>query len=134
MTTGGTRSGAYALDKLLELGRVPPTVERSSRGFRGCLQLWVDGVTIVAQKDRPTDLQAWREQVSVMWLFDDLAGNVDRHLNNAIVTPEFGLAFIDNSRAFNDKPALINDLNKRASGTRHGIGSKCWRRRARDFP
>jgi hypothetical protein len=109
--------GAYALDKLLELGHVPPTVERSLRGEPGCLQLWVDGVTMVAQTEPPPDLDAWREQVSVMWLFDDLAGNIDRHLNNAIITPQFGLAFIDNSRSFSDKTVLINDLNRRATGT-----------------
>ena len=34
---------AYELDKLLGIGMVPPTVERSVGGRAGCLQLWVTG-------------------------------------------------------------------------------------------
>jgi hypothetical protein len=33
---------AYELDKLLHPGHVPPTVARSLRGRRACLQLWVE--------------------------------------------------------------------------------------------
>src|SRR3972149_10988561 len=37
---------AYELDKLLGLGMVPPTVERSVGGRKGCRQLWCTGVTL----------------------------------------------------------------------------------------
>ncbi len=108
---------AYRLDKLLEVGRVPPTVERSIGGRRGCLQLWVEGTTLAKFEGTPTDLDAWHLQVSVMWLFDDLIANIDRHMNNAIVTPDFALAFIDNSKTFRSHKELLNGLNHGVTGT-----------------
>ena len=36
---------AYALDKLLQLDMVPPSVERQLEGSRGAAQLWVEDVT-----------------------------------------------------------------------------------------
>ena len=109
----------YEMDKLLGLGMVPPTVERKVRGARGCVQLWVEGVTMAEFTGTPPDLAAWRGQVSLMWLFDDLVGNIDRHVNNAIVTSEFRLALIDNSMTFRSGPDLPNDLNRSgSSGTR----------------
>jgi len=40
------------------------------------------------------DIERWHDQVSVMWLFDDLIGNVDRRLNNAMVSPGHRLRLI----------------------------------------
>jgi hypothetical protein len=108
---------AYELDKLLGIGMVPPTVERSIGGRRGCLQLWVTGSTMDRHDGSFPDIERWRDQVSVMWLFDDLIANVDRHLNNAMVSPEHRLMLIDNSRAFRDKEQLLNDLNAKGTGT-----------------
>ncbi|MGH9333618.1 MAG: hypothetical protein ACRD21_07705, partial [Vicinamibacteria bacterium] len=89
---------AYELDKVLGLGMVPPTVPRSIKGRKGCLQLWVTGTTMSKFEGDFPDLERWREQVSVMWLFDDLIANIDRHLNNAMVSPDFRLMLIDNSK------------------------------------
>jgi hypothetical protein len=108
---------AYELDKLLGLGMVPPTVERTIGGRRGCLQLWVAGTTMDAFDGTLPDLQRWRDQVSVMWLFDDLIANCDRHLNNAMVSPEERLILIDNSKTFRSDEYLRNDLNARGTGT-----------------
>jgi hypothetical protein len=108
---------AYELDKLLGLGMVPPTVERTIGGRKGCLQLWVAGITIEAFDGTFPDLERWRDQVSVMWLFDDLIANCDRHLNNAIVSPERRLILIDNSKTFRGDEYLRNDLNARGTGT-----------------
>jgi hypothetical protein len=108
---------AYELDKLLGLGMVPPTIERTVGGRRGCLQLWVAGTTMEAFDEPFPDLQRWRDQVSVMWMFDDLIANCDRHLNNAIVSPEQRLILIDNSRTFRGDDYLHNDLNARGTGT-----------------
>ncbi|MCG6926637.1 MAG: hypothetical protein LJF30_15170 [Acidobacteria bacterium] len=108
---------AYELDKLLGMGMVPPTVERSIGGRKGCLQLWVTGATMEAFEGTPPDLEDWRDQVSVMWLFDDLIANSDRHLNNAIVSPEGRLILIDNSKTFRNDEHLRNDLNARGAGT-----------------
>jgi hypothetical protein len=108
---------AYELDKLLGVGRVPPTVRRRLRGYTGCVQLWVDGVTVAKATAPPPDLEAYRREVSLMWLFDDLVANVDRHLNNALITADSRLAFIDNSKTFQDRRDLMSDLNMGATGT-----------------
>lgn len=108
---------AYQLDKLLGLGMVPPTVERSVGGRKGCLQLWVTGETMENCESTPPDTEAWRRQVSLMWLFDDLIGNIDRHLNNAMVSPTFRLMLIDNSKTFGSYRRLLNDLNGPGTGT-----------------
>lgn len=109
--------GAYELDKLLGLGMVPPTVERSIRGRKGCLQLWVTGTTMNDFEGELPDPEAWRQQVSMMWLFDDLIANIDRHLNNAMVSPEHRLILIDNSKTFRHYRDLLNDLNGAGTGT-----------------
>jgi hypothetical protein len=108
---------AYELDKLLGLGMVPPTVSRSLGSRGGCLQLWVTGSTMEEFDGTFPDLEAWRDQVSVMWLFDDLIANVDRHLNNGMVSPGHRLMLIDNSRSFRDMVELRNDLNAKFDGT-----------------
>lgn len=108
---------AYELDKLLGLGMVPPTVKRSLGGRKGCLQLWVTGTVMVEFDDEFDDIDRWREQVSVMWLFDDLIANIDRHLNNAMVSPDHRLMLIDNSKTFRYQKTLLNDLNATGTGT-----------------
>ena len=108
---------AYELDKLLGLGMVPPTVKRGIRGRKGCLQLWVTGTVMFEFEGEFTDMDRWREQVSVMWLFDDLIANIDRHLNNAMVSPDHRLMLIDNSKTFRYQKTLLNDLNATGTGT-----------------
>ncbi len=109
--------GAYELDKLLGLGMVPPTVKRTIGGRRGCLQLWVTGTVMFEYDGEFPDMDRWREQVSVMWLFDDLIANIDRHLNNAMVSPDHRLMLIDNSKTFRYEKRLLNDLNATGTGT-----------------
>ncbi len=108
---------AYELDKLLGIGMVPPTVERSVGGRAGCLQLWVTGSTMDKHDTSFPDVEKWHDQVSVMWLFDDLIANVDRHLSNAMASPEYRLMLIDHSRSFRDNEGLRNDLNTKVDGT-----------------
>ena len=108
---------AYELDKLLGLGMVPPTVKRGIRGRKGCLQLWVTGTVMFEFEGEFPDMDRWREQVSVMWLFDDLIANIDRHLNNAMVSPDHRLMLIDNSKTFRYQKTLLNDLNAIGTGT-----------------
>jgi hypothetical protein len=108
---------AYELDKLLGLGMVPPTVKRKSKGRKGCLQLWVTGTTMQDFEGEMPDPEDWRRQVSIMWLFDDLIANIDRHLNNAMVSPDYRLILIDNSKTFRQNRKLLNDLNGAGTGT-----------------
>jgi hypothetical protein len=113
---------AYELDKYLGLGMVPPTVERRIRGRQGCLQLWVDGEVLESASDDPENLELWRQQVSTMWLIDYLTANTDRHLNNALITPESRLVLIDNSRAFKTFTTGVMSLAEARSATR----AKFW--------
>ncbi len=108
---------AYELDKVLGLGMVPPTVPRSVKGRKGCLQLWVTGTVMAKWEAEFPDVEKWREQVSIMWLFDDLIANIDRHLNNAMVSPDHQLMLIDNSKTFRYQKTLLNDLNSSGTGT-----------------
>jgi hypothetical protein len=108
---------AYRLDKLLGLGMVPPTVERNVGGRKGCLQLWVTGVTLDQYEGTLLDSEAWRRQISLMWLFDDLIANIDRHLNNAMISPDHRLMLIDNSKSFGGYRKLLNNLNGPGIGT-----------------
>lgn len=108
---------AYELDKLLGLGMVPPTVKRGVGGRKGCLQLWVTGTVMVEYEEEIPDMERWRQQVSVMWLFDDLIANIDRHLNNAMISPDHRLMLIDNSKTFRYEKKLLNDLNATGTGT-----------------
>ena len=68
-------------------------------------------------EDSPGDMEMWRQQVSVMWLFDDLIANIDRHLNNAMVSPDHRLILIDNSKTFRSYRDLLNDLDANGTGT-----------------
>lgn len=113
---------AYELDKLLGVGMVPPTVERSLRGRQGCLQLWVTGQSLSELEEPPADLESWRRQIAVMWLFDELSGNTDRHLNNIVVAAAHRVVLIDNSRAFKSHDGLLHDLNLADTATR----AKFW--------
>jgi len=108
---------AYELDKVLGLGMVPPTVERRIGGRKGALQHWVKGTTMNDFEGTPEEMEIWREQVSVMWLFDDLIANIDRHLNNAMVSPDDRLILIDNSKTFRSYRDLLNDLDANGTGT-----------------
>ncbi len=108
---------AYELDKVLGLGMVPPTVPRSVKGRKGCLQLWVTGTVMANFEGEFKDVEKWHEQVSVMWLFDDLIANIDRHLKNAMVSPDHQLLLIDNSKTFRYQKTLLNDLNGAGTGT-----------------
>jgi len=102
--TWQTEIAAYEVDKIIGLGMVPATVERSVRGVRGSLQWWVEAMMAEAQRRKeglsPPDIDAWNKRVYKMRLFDVLICNVDRHLNNILVTADFDLRLIDHSRSF----------------------------------
>ena len=115
---------AYELDKLLELNMVPPTVERTVRGERGAMVMWVNGVT--AWQPRMTvhapDPVAWSRQLSRMRLFDWLVANIDRNAGNILLDGDYHLVLIDHSRAFTS----TTDLTRMAPPTRIDVG--VWER------
>ena len=102
--TWRTEIAAYIVDRIIGLGLVPATVERSLRGESGSMQWWVVSEMAEVQRRRndirPPDTEAWNRQQLKMELFDNLIFNTDRHLNNILVTKAFDLRLIDHSRSF----------------------------------
>jgi hypothetical protein len=107
-----TEVPAYAIDRMLGLGMVPATVERTINGKRGSLQLWVTSMASEEGRQRrglaPPDQEAFGQRLLKMKLFDQLICNVDRHLNNILITQDFELRLIDHSRAFRSVNELRN--------------------------
>lgn len=99
-----TEVAAYELDKLIGLGMVPATVERSYAGRHGSLQYWVDSSmteqTRLEKKLNPPDRADWEKQVAKIRLFDNLIYNTDRHLDNLLITDDWTIRLIDHSRTF----------------------------------
>src|SRR5262245_37527170 len=99
-----TEVAAYELDKLLGLGMVPATVERSYNGKKGSLQFWVTSKMSEAErfkkKLQPPRKFDWDEQVARIRMFDNLIYNTDRHMNNLLITDEWKIRLIDHSRTF----------------------------------
>ena len=102
---------AYELDKLLDLGIVPPTVERVIDGKRGSLQLWVEGA--ITELDRrkkgleAEDVLAWSDALSRLRLFKQLIYDSDAaNLQNVLYDAAFHVYAIDHSRAFLTFPRL----------------------------
>jgi len=97
---------AYQVDRMIGLGMVPATVERAYRGQKGSAQFWVDVMMSEAErvkkKLQPPNPRAWAEMVGKARLFDNLIYNVDRHLNNLLITKEWEIVLIDHSRAFRE--------------------------------
>jgi len=97
---------AYELDKMLNLGIVPPAVRRRINSEVGSLSLWVEGAMtewerIEVKKKRPPDLEAWNEQMYTIRLFLQLIYDSDyTNINNLLVTPDWKIYKIDSSRAF----------------------------------
>ena len=101
----GFNIAAYRLDKLLELGMVPVSVERKVRGKRSSLTWWVDGVTMSAQEYREGDRRPpnpvdFTVQRRVGWAFQQLVLNRDPNLGNLLVDENWKAWMIDFSRAF----------------------------------
>ena len=99
-----TEVAAYELDKLLGLGMVPATVERSFNGKRGSLQFWVTSKMSEAErvknKLQPPTKFDWEEQIARIRMFDNLIYNTDRHMNNLLITEDWKIRLIDHSRTF----------------------------------
>lgn len=96
---------AYRLDRVLDIGLVPVTVEREIDGAPGSLQLWIEDATTLeraAELDLPVgDDRLLLERLMSMYVLDQLIANVDRNFGNVLVRPERDeLYLIDHSRAF----------------------------------
>lgn len=92
---------AYQLDRLLDMGMVPPVVERTIEGKAGAAILWIEHTT-PWNKDKPPvgPEPRWSKQISRMKLFDQLIANIDRNQGNLMYDADWHLFLIDHSRAF----------------------------------
>ena len=106
---------AYELDKLLDLGIVPPAVERRIDGDFGSLSLWVEGSITEWErfKERdihPPDTVAWNNQMFTVRLFLQLIYDTDyQNISNLLVTPDWKIYKIDSSRAFRTHKKLRHE-------------------------
>jgi hypothetical protein len=102
---------AYRLDRLLDLGMIPPSVERRYNGKMGSFTWWVDDVLMdegarLKGKIEAPDARRWNEQMWHVRMFDQLIYNVDRNLGNLVIDKEWTIWMIDHTRAFR----LMKDL------------------------
>ena len=114
---------AYRLDKILDLGMVPVSVERKVAGDWVAVRWWVDGVLMTGteqyrKKIPPPDPALWGKQIYRMRVFDQLIYNVDRNLGNLLITKDWQLWMIDHTRAFRlnktlKKPKILFRCDRR---------------------
>jgi len=102
---------AYKIDRLLGLNMVPVSVQRSYRSTPAAFTWWLDAVLMDEgerrkQKIEPPDRGSWSRQNSMMHLFDQLIGNVDRNMGNIVYTKDWRLWAIDHTRAFRKNTEL----------------------------
>ncbi len=105
---------AYELDKLLGLGFVPPTVERTIRGETGSLQLWVHG-TITEWERQQENIpirspKAYVEGMLNLRLFHQLTHNIDYKNVQNVLVGDGQIWAIDHSRAFRNSKKLIEEI------------------------
>ena len=112
---------AYALDTLLDLHLVPPSVERSVNGRSASVSWWLDDVAM-SELDRrrkaidPPDPDSWSRQVQAVRVFDELISNTYRdtapplYLNsvwdNLLITTGWTIWITDHTGAFRTRHDL----------------------------
>ncbi len=108
---------AYALDRLLELNMVPPTVEKRIAGEVGAAVMWV--VPTKSFKDLggapsppSTAIGRWNYQLIRAKMFHNLVYNKDPNLGNWLVDPAWNLILIDNSRAFTPVKRMTHEMTR----------------------
>lgn len=98
---------AYKLDRLIGLQLVPVSVQRSYRSTPAAVTWWVDDV-LMDEGERmkrkaeapPARAVAYRQQMSMLRLFDQLIYNIDRNLGNLLIARDWQVWAIDHTRAF----------------------------------
>jgi hypothetical protein len=96
---------AYELDKLLAFDLVPPTVERTIKGRKGALQLWIEGAQSEGDRKKlkisPPDIDAWNVQIHRLRLMHQLTFNWDaQNIENTLFDRSFRVYAVDFSRSF----------------------------------
>jgi hypothetical protein len=108
---------AYALDKLLALDMVPPTVEKRYRGDLGAAVMWASPTKTLKQlggspKPPTSEIPRWSRQVSRAKLFDNLIANIDSNQGNWLVDPAWNVILIDHTRCFTTTKKIIHKVQR----------------------
>ena len=110
---------AYRMDRLLDIGMTPPSIERKYQNKAASFTWWVDDVLMdegerLRDKTPAPDIDRWNEQMWVVRLFDQLIYNVDRNLGNLLIDKNWTVWMIDHSRAFRlfDKVKTPGNITK----------------------
>ncbi len=103
---------AYALDKLLDLNRIPPTVEREIEGTRGSLQMLVENCMGMDEQQikniAPPDSQAFANALDEINVFENLCYSKRQELEDILIHKQSWKIFrVDFSQAFDPAPDLI---------------------------
>lgn len=103
---------AYELNKILGLNMIPPSVEREVDGWPAAVTWWVEDDVMTElkrwrEKIQPPDLQAWIKQMYVVRVFDQLIFNINRNLENLLISKDWKLWMIDHTRAFRVQKTLL---------------------------
>jgi hypothetical protein len=106
---------AYQLDKLLELGMVPPKVERTVDDQLGVAIMWVAPATSFKDsggmpKVPPMHQARFTAQLTRAKMFHNLVGDIDPNLGNWLVDPGWNLILIDHSRALTKTRNLVHKM------------------------
>ena len=106
---------AYQLDKLLELGMTPPTVEKRVNGDLGAASMYVAPTQSFKDLDGPptapsTQIGRLNYQLIRAKMFHNLIYNKDQNLGNWLVDPAWNLILIDNSRALTTDDEMVHKL------------------------
>jgi len=102
---------SYHVDRLLGNDRVPPIIERAIKRKDGSVQIWLEG--IITENERremgyvPPNIARFNQQKEIMHIFDNLVGNRDSNLGNALIDRNWRLWFIDCSRCFGTSEDLL---------------------------
>jgi hypothetical protein len=110
---------AYRLNRVLQIGRIPVSVERVHNSKSGAFTWWIDDVLMdeserLKTKAAVPDSDAWNRQMWHVRIFDQLIYNVDRNLGNLVIDKSWAVWMIDHSRAFRliDTVKSPKDLRK----------------------
>jgi hypothetical protein len=113
---------AYRLDRLLGLHMVPVSVPRQWQSAPASFTWWIDDVLLdegerLKQRQTAPDTTAWRQQLELLRLFDQLIDNVDRNPGNILYTSSWRIWGVDHTRAFGTnrtlrKPAFITRCDR----------------------
>lgn len=107
---------AYRMDKYLGVNAVPTAVERRFKNQAGAIVLWADSWIDGRKKQEEKIAVAgprighWNERTALQRAFDNLIGNIDRHLGNVLITEDWRIILIDHTRAFGSTKKSMKKL------------------------